>query len=345
MIIDSPIISGSLLLSGSTSYVGNTSITGSTYISSSNNTQFQVGSNILFVSSSGDIGIKTTTPYASLEIYGADMKMYSSSLYMMYTPQNAGEYYGRLRGGYGSTTLAGNAASIDFIRASTNYGDSGGLSFKTNVGNGSLTERMKIDQNGIVTVSQTLLAGTSTDKSTGNLQSGGAIGLIGTINNLATGEGTYTRTVWYADTSNQILFENGRTTDSASGTGRTVYFTWRGGPSVGGGVQLVHGTNAWAAYSSDARLKTKVADVENGVEAIMKLNPIKFKWTRELENSITVTGFTAQNIEEAIPDAVFNSWQDEELGDVKSYYSDYLVPYLVKAIQELTARVQELENK
>jgi hypothetical protein len=171
------------------------------------------------------------------------------------------------------------------------------------------------------------------------------IDLSGAITNFGTGTGTYTRSVWYNDPTNQILFENARQTDDASGTGRTVYFTWRGGPSVGGGVQLQHGTNAWAAYTSDARLKTKVADVENGIEVVMRLNPIKFKWSRELENSRTVTGFTAQNVEEAIPDAVFNSWQDEELGDVKSYYSDYLIPYLVKAIQELKSENDNLKSR
>jgi hypothetical protein len=39
----------------------------------------------------------------------------------------------------------------------------------------------------------------------------------------------------------------------------------------------------------------------------MKLTPIKFKWTRELEKSRTITGFTAQNVGEAIPEAIFNS--------------------------------------
>jgi hypothetical protein len=172
-----------------------------------------------------------------------------------------------------------------------------------------------------------------------------SVTLSGAITNFGTGTGTYTRSVWYNDTSNQILFENARATDAADGTGRTVYFTWRGGPEVGGGVQLQHGANAWAAYTSDARMKTKVADVENGLSAIMQLEPIKFKWSRELENSRTVTGFTAQNVEQAIPDAVFNSWKDEKLGDVKSYYQDYLIPYLVKAIQELSAKITQLENK
>lgn len=172
----------------------------------------------------------------------------------------------------------------------------------------------------------------------------GALNMCGTWENTGTGTGVYTRTTWYVDTNNQILFENGRQTDSAAGTGRTVYFTWRGGPSVGGGVQLQHGTNAWAAYTSDCRMKTKVANVENGLAAVMKLNPIKFKWTSELETSKTVTGFTAQNVEEAIPDAVFNSWTHCELGEIKSYYQDYLVPYLVKAVQEQQCTINLLKS-
>jgi len=191
-----------------------------------------------------------------------------------------------------------------------------------------------------------VLIGTTTDNGAklqvsgiANFSSG--IELSGTITNFGTGTAVYTRSTWYNDTTNQILFENGRQTDSPTGIGRTVYFTWRGGPSVGGGVQLQHGTNSWVPYTSDARLKTKVADIENGIDAIMKLTPIKFKWSRELENSRTVTGFTAQNVGEAIPDAVFNSWKDDELGDVKSYYQDYLIPYLVKAIQELQAKLDK----
>ena len=48
----------------------NTQITGSTFISSSNKTQFQVGNDLLYISSSGDIGIRTTIPSASLQIKG-----------------------------------------------------------------------------------------------------------------------------------------------------------------------------------------------------------------------------------------------------------------------------------
>jgi hypothetical protein len=187
--------------------------------------------------------------------------------------------------------------------------------------------------------------GIGTTNPVAKLQVNGGISINGSISNTGTGAGTYTQAVWYNNTTDQVLFENGRTTDSASGTGRTVYFTWRGGPSVGGGVQLQHGANAWAAYTSDARLKTVVANVDNGLEAIMKLNPIKYKWTKELETSRTVLGFTAQNVGEAIPEAMFKSWEDEELGDVLSYYQEYLTPYLVKSIQELSTKNDALEAR
>ena len=231
----------------------------------------------------------------------------------------------------------GNRLRLGVLPSDSAYGCIGssgaantGLAFVTHNGVG-WGERMRILTTGNVGIGMT----TAPSK----LSVDGSLQVSGTITNLGTGTGTYTQTTWYIDTNNQILFENARITDSASGTGRTVYFTWRGGPGYGGGVQLQHGANAWAAYTSDARMKTKVADVVNGLDAIMKLSPIKFKWTRELENSRTVTGFTAQNVGEAIPEAIFNSWKDDELGDVKSYYQDYLVPYLVKAIQEL-----KLEN-
>ena len=48
--------------------VGNQTITGSLIASSSNATQLQVGSNLLFVSSSGNVGIGTTSPTARLQV-------------------------------------------------------------------------------------------------------------------------------------------------------------------------------------------------------------------------------------------------------------------------------------
>jgi hypothetical protein len=295
------------------------------------------------ITSGGNVGIGTTDPDAIFHVARA----------------SSGGVGGQVVIDNPASSALGNTAEISFL---TDAGASGAgtrnariLAVNENVGNGAANlqfhtwngsasaERMRITSDGNVLIGTTAPNGNKLQIN-GGASLSVAIELSGTITNLGPGAGTFTRSVWFNDTANQILFENARQTDTDLGTGRTVYFTWRGGPSVGGGVQLQHGTNAWAAYTSDARLKTKVADVENGIEAVMRLNPIKFKWSRELENSRTVTGFTAQNVEEAIPDAVFNSWQDKELGDVKSYYSDYLIPYLVKAIQELKSENDNLKS-
>ena len=65
-------VTGSLIVSGSSTFrnIGPAQFTGSTYISSSDATQLQVGSNLLFVSSSGQVGIRNTAPNSDLEIYG-----------------------------------------------------------------------------------------------------------------------------------------------------------------------------------------------------------------------------------------------------------------------------------
>ena len=282
------------------------------------------------ITSSGNVGIGTTSPSFPLQV----TKTGSDSLIYGYNVAQFGDATTNAQGLRIATSTT--TSGLTNLIAATNN-DPSQFAFWTWTGS-AWGERMRITSGGNV------LIGTTTDNGP-KLQVNSGIYINGSITNVGTGTGTYTQSVWYNNTTDQVLFENGRTTDSASGTGRTVYFTWRGGPSVGGGVQLQHGANAWAAYTSDARLKTIVANVENGIDTVMKLNPVKYKWTKELETSRTVLGFTAQNVGEAIPEAMFKSWKDEELGDVLSYYQEYLTPYLVKAIQELKAELDTYTGK
>lgn len=102
---------------------------------------------------------------------------------------------------------------------------------------------------------------------------------------------------------------------------------------------------AWTAVS-DERDKTDITDLNHGLEFIGDLKPKAFKYRRTRTSSsndgICRYGFLAQDIQltEDGAKVIVSESNPEQLG----LNSDYLVPILVKAVQELEARVQELEG-
>jgi len=85
--------------------------------------------------------------------------------------------------------------------------------------------------------------------------------------------------------------------------------------------------NAWT-YGSDFRLKENIKDVENGIEMVSKMKPKHFDY---IDGEKDCLGFIAQDVKEIIPQAV--SVVNEDTGYL-GLKTDFLVPYLVKAIQE-----------
>ena len=103
---------------------------------------------------------------------------------------------------------------------------------------------------------------------------------------------------------------------------------------------------AWTVVS-DARDKTNFNAVPHGLDFVNQLKPTayQFRTARDSEetNGRVRYGFKAQYIlalEGAAPVII-----DNEDPDKLKYTSDSLIPVLVNAIQELTARLQILENK
>jgi len=102
---------------------------------------------------------------------------------------------------------------------------------------------------------------------------------------------------------------------------------------------------AWTAVS-DERDKTDITDLNHGLEFIGDLKPKAFKYrktrTSTANDGICRYGFLAQDIQGTEDGAkvIVSESNPEQLG----LNSDYLVPILVKAVQELEARVQELEG-
>ena len=109
----------------------------------------------------------------------------------------------------------------------------------------------------------------------------------------------------------------------------------------------VFATNTTISAISDARLKENVQDIDVGLGAILALKPRKFDWKAGKGKDIKGDrGFIAQEFETVFPNLI-DEWADpapEGEAPYKSVRQD-LIPVLVKAIQELTARVQTLEAR
>jgi len=96
--------------------------------------------------------------------------------------------------------------------------------------------------------------------------------------------------------------------------------------------------SAWT-YGSDISLKENITDVENGVDMVLQMKPKHFDYIEGPKNNL---GFIAQDIQKIIPEAVSVVNEENETLGLKT---DFLVPYLVKAIQELKAEVDLLKKQ
>jgi len=130
-----------------------------------------------------------------------------------------------------------------------------------------------------------------------------------------------------------------RKQDNDNTTNQTyVSFTYNAGGNGAGGIQG-NGANGVQFYSSsDARLKENVADLDGQLAKILALKPRKFDF---INGPKDCTGFIAQEMETVYPDAV-----GEDVDGFKTIGGiSVMEARLIKAIQELTARVAELEAK
>ena len=98
----------------------------------------------------------------------------------------------------------------------------------------------------------------------------------------------------------------------------------------------------WLA-NSDASIKTDIHDIEDALETISRLRPVRFRYTDAYRaqhpciEDRPYYNFIAQEFREVFPGSV----QDDGTGLLQ--LDAYNVrPYLVRAVQELSAAVQEL---
>jgi hypothetical protein len=100
----------------------------------------------------------------------------------------------------------------------------------------------------------------------------------------------------------------------------------------------LHATNLTATdfnSLSDARHKTNVNMIENGIEIINLINPVSFDWIDSGEKSY---GVIAQEIEKVLPSIV------KQDGERKTVSYVQLIPFLIQAIQDMQKQIDELSK-
>jgi len=104
----------------------------------------------------------------------------------------------------------------------------------------------------------------------------------------------------------------------------------------------------WLA-NSDKRIKTDIKDIDNSIETVMKLHPVKFKYTEEWKKNHSSIkdqyyyNFIAQEYKEIFPESVQGSGEflegdKEEILQMESYSAQIVT---IKAVQELIKQNQE----
>jgi Chaperone of endosialidase len=82
-------------------------------------------------------------------------------------------------------------------------------------------------------------------------------------------------------------------------------------------------------YGSDARLKTDIKDMPYGLEQVIKLRPVTYKW-KDGRSDKKQLGLLAQDVESVVPEVIGHSGNS----DMLSINYTALLPVMIKAVQE-----------
>ena len=259
--------------------------------------------------------------------------------------------------GTGFTDAANIRAEVDGTPGASNDMP-GRLVFSTTAdGSGSTTERMRITSAGYV--------GIDTDGTTAKLGIGRS---ANTESNIFLTRNTTTADVnvgcirsalgpyWYDATSTSLAEINLQTDTTAYYKGAIMFSTNNSDATANRAALRMYinaagsigttknGTNIYNA--SDVRLKENIVTIENGLDKILQLNPVKFNWIDGFaEDGKDMLGFIAQEVQSIIPEVVEDFGGEDnivEIGDLKvtnplRINEKFIIPVLVKAIQELKA--------
>ena len=130
-------------------------------------------------------------------------------------------------------------------------------------------------------------------------------------------------------------------TGSTNGYLNAFYFNIAGYTTAKfvGGIQTDGAGINWYS-SSDYRLKTDIAPIENAIEKVKALSPISWRWT---DSDAKSEGFLAHEVQEIIPIAVKGEKDAIDIMGHPLYQQldiSKIIPTLTQAIKDLSAQVE-----
>ena len=262
--------------------------------------------NALYIGNNGNVGIGTTTINDKLDVYGNIRTSINTSYYSVSNYLGINYYLG-------SSETVDN---IDFkINGGGTFTSGGNFRFWTQTGNTTPVERMRITSGGSVAVTT---GGNKTE---------------GTAQFYIDGSG-YAAYHWL-DATAYYIGQNSSLRELRMYSGATT-----------AGVKLTNGSTSWGTYS-DERLKTNIEDIGSVLDKVKDLRTVKYHLKDVDANDRQKRyGLIAQDLVGKFDEVLGLSKYSDELPE--EYYDlryTELVPILVKAIQELSAQIEELKTE
>ena len=121
--------------------------------------------------------------------------------------------------------------------------------------------------------------------------------------------------------------------------------------SANGNIGAPNGSNIYNA--SDSRFKQNVTTLDKGLSAINSLRPVSFNWVEGFcdEEKDTLYGFIAQEVQTVDTNLISQfapgrtiTIEETTIENALTVNEKFIIPMLVKAVQELTAKVTALES-
>ena len=286
----------------------------------------------------GNVGIGTTSPDAALNIYNGVTEGKYLNVDALTGFAGIGSGSGAMitfnNNGDGNNVLirTNNSARTDAAALAVwNQNNSRFIVLNNgNVGIGTTTPGFKLDVNG-----NARILGGSTYLGEANVASGhlNAYELM-TFNIDIDNDDTNRYFAWYTNAADGAGSELMRLTEAGNvGIG-----------SISPGYKLdVNGTARVTTLieTSSKRYKKNIKTLPSQLEVINELRPVTFKWKDKTKGEDIQYGLIAEEVQTIVPEAVALN----DKGETEAVSYTKLVPILIKAVQELQAKVEALENK